>query len=203
MSATEKKMPMTGEGLETDIIRRLKEGERSAFDILVERYKQMGLNIAYNLTGNLEDAGDILQEAFIKVYLNIKNFREEARFSTWFYRILVNCGLDFLRKRKKSDKVIVQHLPGEGNKEFEIPDARYSPEKAVINEELAKNLEVCLESLSEKQRLCFVLKHQNGFSNQQIAESLKCRPATVKVHLFRATRALQEKLAGLKEAQDA
>jgi RNA polymerase sigma-70 factor (ECF subfamily) len=72
------------------LIERIKQGDRASFDVLVSLYQQKGLEIAYNIVGNLEDAKDVLQEAFVKVYLNIKGFQEKAKFSTWFYRIVVN-----------------------------------------------------------------------------------------------------------------
>ena len=182
---------------EKALIERLRQGERPAFDALVEMYRNRGLNIAYSLVGNLEDAKDVLQEAFIKVYLNIKNFREESQFSTWFYRIVVNCGQDFLRKRKKTNRVFTQPLTDEEGKEQEVPDLRYGPIQVLTSEELSRNLDNCIAALPEKQRTCFILKHQNGLTNHEIARVIGCELATVKVHLFRAVKNLQDKLLSL------
>lgn len=179
------------------LIEAARNGERAAFDNLVALYRQKGLGIAYNLTGNFEDAKDVLQEAFIKVYLNLKGFREKAKFSTWFYRIVVNCGLDFLRRRKTASRVFIGRplLDEEGN-EKETADQRYDPAKLTLNQELREKLDEKIAGLPGKQRLAFTLKHQNGLSNQEIAEVLGCGIATVKVHLFRAARRLQEELSG-------
>lgn len=177
------------------VVERIKQGERAAFDELVQVYRDRGFAIAYNLVGNPEDAKDILQEAFIKVYLNIKGFNSESKFYTWFYRIVVNCSLDFIRKRKAMRKTFTEPLLDEEGNEKEIPDSRYVPSKIVLSAELAANLEDCIAKLSENQRISFVLKHQNGLSNQEIASVLKCSLSTVKVHLFRAVRALQDKLS--------
>lgn len=181
---------------EAVLIQRLRQGERPAFDELVGLYRNRGLAVAYNLAGNLEDAKDILQEAFIKVYLNIKSFKEESRFSTWFYRILVNCSLDFLRKRKRAQKVFAEpFISDEEDKIKEIPDEHYAPDRVILNKELAQNLDNCIASLPQKQMACFQLKHQNGLSTLEIAQILGCNVSTVKVHLFRSTRTLQDKLS--------
>ncbi len=179
---------------EKELIERLRQGERPAFDTLVELYKNKGFGICYNLLGNAEDAKDVLQEAFIKVYLNIKSFKEEARFSTWFYRIAVNCSLDFLRKQKVRNRVLQPAVVDEEGKVKEVEDMRYEPRKVILNQELAANLDKCVAQLPKMQKLCFVLKHQNGLSNAEISRTLSCSLATVKVHLFRAVHSLQDKL---------
>jgi len=180
---------------EKTLILRMKQNERSAFDELVYLYRNKGFAVAYNFVGNAEDAKDVLQEAFIKVYLNIKKFKEQAKFSTWFYRIVVNCSLDFLRRRKTMRKVFTQNLLDEEGKVQQFEDKRYEPGKILMNEELSSVLDNCILELPEKQKVCFILKHQNGLSNQEIAHVLKCTISTVKVHLFRAVRNLQEKLS--------
>lgn len=187
----------SGASNETKLIERIKQGERSSFDNLVTLYQQRGLNIAYNLVGNLEDAKDVLQEAFIKVYLNIKDFQGKSQFSTWFYRIVVNCALDFLRKRKKTKVVFTETFQDEEGKEerIEVADSRFESARVVLSKELSLNLDNCIAQLPEKQRICFVLKHQNGLSTFEIAQILKCRPSTVKVHIFRAIRNLQKSLS--------
>jgi RNA polymerase sigma-70 factor (ECF subfamily) len=177
------------------LILRLKQGERSAFDVLVQRYRQQGFAICYNLVGNPEDAQDVLQEAFIKVYRNIKNFREDSAFATWFYRILTNCSLDFLRKKKVLNKHFTGPLLDEEGQEQDIADTRNEPVRVLSGQEFARHLDLHIGELPEKQRVCFILKHQNCLSNQEIAQTIGCSLSTVKVHLFRAVRALQGKLS--------
>ena len=180
---------------ERSLITRLKQKDRAAFDELVQLYRGRGFAIAYNILGNAEDAKDVLQEAFIKVFFNIKGFKQEAKFSTWFYRILVNCSWDFLRKRKRQDKLFIRTQFDEEDKQPEVPDTRLGPSKFVMDKEIADKLEDAISHLPEKQRICFILKHQNQMSNQEIAQTLNCGLSTVKVHLFRAVRSLQERLA--------
>ena len=187
-----------GEREESVLIEEIKNGHRASFDNLVSLYRQRGLSIAYNMVGNLEDAKDVLQEAFIKVYLNIKKFREKARFSTWFYRIVVNCSLDFLRRRKKINRTFVSPLQDEDGQDIclEVPDTSNEPARVAMAKELNQALENCIAELSEKQSLCFILRHQNGLSVEEISNILAMSPATVKVHLFRAVNNLR-KSAGL------
>lgn len=186
----------SGTDNETLLIENIKKGERTGFDRIVDMYQQKGISIAYNLVGNFEDARDVLQEAFIKVYLHIKNFQEKAQFSTWFYRIVTNCALDLLRKRKKMHKVFTASLIDEDGKEKDAPDKRYEPTKIILNHELNQNLDKSIANLPKNQKICFILKYQNGLNIQDISEVIKCNPSTVKVHLFRAIRTLQDKLAG-------
>ncbi len=182
---------------ETVLIQRIKQGERASFDALVSLYQQKGLGIAYNMVGNLEDAKDVLQEAFVKVYLNIKGFQERAQFSTWFYRIVVNCSLDLLRKKKRLNRIFIDSIIDEDGREkkLDVADSRLEPARMAIERELGRNLEDNIAKLSEKQRACFVLKHQNGLSIEEISQILKCNPATVKVHLFRAVGNLRKSLS--------
>lgn len=182
---------------EAVLIEGIKNGERASFDQIVKMYQQKGIGIAYGMVGNLEDAKDILQEAFIKVYTQIKSFRGQSCFSTWFYRIVVNSSIDFLRRKKRGERIFVRELMDGDSKpqELQAPDLRYEPAKVVINAELSGRLDECVEALPEKQKACFILKHREGLTSSQIAEVLNCRLSTVKVHLFRATRTLQNKLA--------
>ena len=186
---------MTEATKEKSLVVRLKEKDRAAFDELVRLYRGRGFAIVYNILGNAEDAKDVLQEAFVKVFFNIKGFKQEAKFSTWFYRILVNCSRDFLRKRKRQDKFFIKSQFEEEDKEPQIPDSHLGPSKMVINKELSDRLEEAVSGLPEKQKICFILKHQNGLNNQEIAETLNCGLSTVKVHLFRAVRNLRIRLA--------
>jgi len=173
---------------ENVLIEHVRQGDRASFDRLVALHRQQGLNVAYNLAGNLEDAKDVLQEAFFRAYLNIPSFHGDAKFSTWFYRIVVNCALNFLKRRKRSYYVFTNFPSEDGGaaKEIEIADDRYNPRKEAAANELSRNLDECIAGLSAKQRVSFILKHKNGLSIEEISQILKCSPSTVKVHLFRA-----------------
>lgn len=182
---------------ETALIQRVKQGERASFDILVSLYQQKGLGIAYNMVGNLEDAKDVLQEAFVKVYLNIRGFQGRAQFNTWFYRIVVNCALDFLRKKKRLNRIFIDSIIDEDGREkkLDVAGSRLEPARITIERELGRSLEDSIDKLSKMQRTCFALRHQNGLSIEEISQTLKCNPATVKVHIFRAIGNLRKSLS--------
>lgn len=182
---------------ESALIEDVKSGRRASFDILVALYQHKGFGIAYNLVGNIEDAKDVLQEACIKMYVNIKAFEGRAKLSTWFYRIVVNCALDFLRMRKRANRVWVEVDSSDENKQanLEVPDLSFEPARLRLAKEFAQKLEEGVSELSKMQRLCFVLRHENNLAIREIAQTLKCRPATVKVHLFRAADNLRKLLS--------
>ncbi len=183
-----------------ELIKRIKQGERPAFDELIESFKAKGFAIAFNMIGNAEDAKDALQEAFIKMYFGIRGFQERSQFSTWFYRIVVNCSLDFLRKRKRANRVFTELFSGQDGslKEPEAIDIKSEPAKILIDNEINRCLEECIAGLPERQKACFILKHKNGMKIEEIAQSLNCNPATVKVHLFRAVGNLKKSMSKYK-----
>jgi RNA polymerase sigma-70 factor (ECF subfamily) len=184
------------------LIEKIKVGDRPSFNQLVELYKRQGLGIAYNLVGNLEDAQDVLQEAFCKVYFKIKDFHGQAKFFTWFYRIVVNCSFDLLRKKKENLKLFSQTLVDEQGRTIDVEDIHQQPVKAILDKEREEKLENLIEELPERQKACFLLKYRNDFTSGEIAQILRLSPQTVKVHLFRAVRTLQQKLkAELREKE--
>lgn len=170
------------QGLQEQIIEQIKGGDKGAFRQLVEPYRNRAFGLCYSLLGNTEDAKDILQEAFIKAYRNISRFKKASSFYTWFYTIVVNTARDFLRKRGRREEPLSD----------EIADLSLSPASLALNSELNKLLEQAIQKLPEKQRLSFTMKHINGMKVLEIAGILHCRPATIKVHLFRAVRNLQK-----------
>ncbi|MFH1778905.1 MAG: RNA polymerase sigma factor [Candidatus Omnitrophota bacterium] len=183
--------------LELQLIEKVKKGERSAFDSLVDKYKEKAFALAFNMVGNYEDAKDVLQDAFVRAYVNIKDFRGSSNFYTWFYRILVNLCRDFLRRRTTVKRVFVspQMAEGEGERNIEVADERPNPLETTLNEEVKQMIDEAMNLLSEKQRMAFILKHIQGLKLSEVAAILNCRESTVKVHLFRAMRNLQKSLS--------
>ena len=170
--------------VESGLIEQVKRGDQRAFQELFRPFKNKAFGLCFSLVGNTEDARDVLQEVLIKVYKNIRHFRGNSSFYTWFYAIVVNTARDFLRKKKNQQSRLNE----------DIADLGANPAGPVLNEELKGLLERSLSTLAERQRLSFVMRHVHGMKIEQIARILHCRPATVKVHLFRAVRNLQKKL---------
>ncbi|MFQ6091066.1 MAG: RNA polymerase sigma factor [bacterium] len=175
-----------------EFVERLKAGEAAAFRELVERYKKRAYYIALDLMGNHEDAEDISQEAFIKVYQSIGSFRGDAQFSSWLYRILVN--LCMSEKRKKTSKNIEYYgdsIPEEIH-HVDDSDSQDHPEAVVRSRRIQEHIREALEKLPPKQKAVFVLRHYQQLPIKEIARVMKLSEGTVKSHLFRTVRKLRE-----------
>lgn len=169
---------------EEHLIGRIQAGDKEAFRDLVSVYRQKAFGLCFSIVGNTEDAKDVLQESFIKAFVNIEKFRQGSSFYTWFYRIVVNTSRDHLRKRYRENVLSF-------DESIETPDEKTDE---VLVTELRESINEAVKTLPEKQRICFVMKHINGMKIKEIAVIVNCRPSTVKIHLFRAVRNLQKRL---------
>lgn len=188
---------------EMDLIREAQAGSRAAFDALVRQYEHQVLRLALHLTGSEHDAEDIYQEAFLKAYRYIGNFRFECSFYTWIYRIVTNLCLDQLRRRKtrREDRsVMVDHSGDEIDLLSTVSDERsYSnPAKELDRKVLAEKIQVALDKLTPRERMVFELKHYQGLRLRTIGEMLNTTEETAKNTLFRATKKLRTHLADLR-----
>jgi RNA polymerase sigma-70 factor (ECF subfamily) len=188
---------------EMELIREAQAGSRAAFDALVRQYEHQVLRLALHLTGSEHDAEDIYQEAFLKAYRYIGNFRFECSFYTWIYRIVTNLCLDQLRRRKtrREDRsVVLDHQGDEIDLLSSISDERsYSnPGKELDRKVLAEKIQTALGKLTPRERMVFELKHYQGLRLRTIGEMLKTTEETAKNTLFRATKKLRVHLADLR-----
>ena len=188
---------------EMDLIREAQAGSRAAFDALVRQYEHQVLRLALHLTGSEHDAEDIYQEAFLKAYRYIGNFRFECSFYTWIYRIVTNLCLDQLRRRKtrREDRsVLVDQHGDEIDLLGSISDERaYSnPAKELDRKVLGEKIQTALDKLTPRERMVFELKHYQGLRLRTIGEMLKTTEETAKNTLFRATKKLRTHLADLR-----
>ncbi len=172
-----------------------KSGDRKAFEMLVERYKQKAYQIAFHHIRDREEAKDISQEAFLRAFTQLKRFDLRSSFYTWFYRILVNLCIDYQRKNRR---FIRQPLEEKENQEGGNPmtgENPTSPDQYLSAEEMTRRVAVTLKELPPKQRTVFILRNHEGLSIQEIAEVMKSAEGTIKVHLHRAVMALRRNLA--------
>jgi RNA polymerase sigma-70 factor (ECF subfamily) len=184
---------------EKELVRRLQAGETSAFRELVENHKRALFNLAYDLLGSAPDAEDISQEAFIKVYRAIGEFRGEAQLGSWRYRIVVNLCLNRRRKKALSEMELRENFEDDEKHEpIAASDHEANPEKATEAEIIRQHLRGALDRLSPQQRTIFVLRHDEDLPLAEISKILKISEGTVKSQLFRALRKLQEALAFYK-----
>ncbi len=186
-----------------ELIREAQRGQRTAFDALVRRYDQSVLRLALHMLGNEQDAQDVHQEAFIKAYRHLGNFRFECSFYTWLYRIVTNLCLDQLRRRKsrREDPATVLDSSGdEMDLMANITDDRSmaNPAKELDRRVMSLQIGEALDKLTPRERTVFELKHYQGLKLRTIGEMLSTTEETAKNTLFRATRKLRANLAGVR-----
>jgi RNA polymerase sigma-70 factor (ECF subfamily) len=198
---------MAGQSLgridDTLLVREAQRGNRAAFEELVRHYDQAVLRLAMHLTGSEHEAQDIYQEAFLKAYKSVGNFRFECSFYTWIYRIVTNLCLDHLRKRqvRKEDAPVATDAAGEQYDVLDqVPDGRSgaNPERDLMRRELGKRIGHALEKLTPRERMVFELKHYHGLKLRTVGEVLHTTEETAKNTLFRATQKLRGALADMR-----
>jgi len=189
---------------EQTLIREAQAGQRTAFEELVRRYDREVLRLALNLLHRPEDARDVYQESFLKVYKNLHRFRFECSFYTWIYRIVTNVCLDHLRRRNSRPEVQAPETalegdatPGDFFDRQREDHVAADPERRLMGQEIGREIAAALELLSPRERMVFELKHYQGLKLRAIGEVLGTTEETVKNSLFRATRKLRMRLEGL------
>ena len=196
-------MAMTASSTQPEIalIRRIQQGDQHAFDRLVELYSTRVYNLAYRMLGNAEDAHDVAQDAFLRVYDALPRFRGDATFSTWLYRIVVNVCHDELGRRKRRP-LTVTDLEPEGEDApacTEFTTTGETAEDAVLQQERHRALHAAIAELPLPFRSVLVLYDLQGFSYDEIAEILRVNLGTVKSRLNRARNMLREKIRAERE----
>lgn len=186
---------------DTALIRAAQQGDQLAFEELVHLYDQNVLRLALNLVRSEEDARDVYQEAFLKIYRSLPSFRFECSFYTWIYRIVTNICLDHLRKRtvRKEDSPVLTRDDGETTDLFDLVEERradMNPERSLLSRELGWKIEIAMNRLTPRERVVFELKHYQGLKLRTIGDMLQTTEETVKNCLFRATQKLRGSLQG-------
>jgi RNA polymerase sigma-70 factor (ECF subfamily) len=185
---------------EHGLVRNAQSGDRLAFEELVRRYDREVLRLALNLVHRSEDARDIYQESFLRVYRNLHRFRFECSFYTWLYRIVTNVALDHLRRRttRREDQAPVPEDAEGGTRDFfdRQPElsATANPERTYLGQELGQQIQAAMRRLSPRERMVFEMKHYQGLKLRAIGDLLGTSEETVKNSLFRATRKLRASL---------
>ena len=186
-----------GEVAEEALIERCQKGEREAFDVIIERYKDRVVSYLAYMVGDEEEAQDLAQEVFIRAYLSIGKFRGDCSLQTWLYRIAHNLGVDHLRRRGRSPEQFSLDAPvqlerGEIERQWagEVSD----PEEEVERAELVRAVRRAVGMLSEKLREVVVLHDLLQLSYEEVARILRCPVGTVKSRLFHARKELRRLL---------
>lgn len=191
---------MVSKSLDELLVERAKRGDVEAFEQLISHHEKTVYNIAYRLTGNHEDASDIAQEAFIRAYSSLADFRGDSSFATWLYRIVNNACLDELRRRKRQKVTYLDQAVemDDGEVSRQIADTADGPEQALERVELQRAVQESILELDEEYRVVLVMRELQGYSYNEIAEALDLNLGTVKSRLSRARGALKEKFMSLE-----
>lgn len=185
--------------LETDelLVHKTIQGDTGSFGNLVERYQHQIFNLAMKMVNHREDARDITQEVFTKAFSSLPNFRYQAGFKTWLYRIASNTCLDYLRRRNRDNAGRIDRPPESGGDETEnIPARSPGPEERLILREREAAVKKALYSLPEPYRLPLIMQHYHKMSYRDISAALNLPEKTVATRLYRGKMQLKELLAG-------
>ena len=182
---------------EETLIEQAKDGDQDAFAELVGRYEKRVYHFILKSLRNAEDAMDLSQETFLRVYRSLSLFRGQSSFSTWIFSISHNLCIDFVRKQKRRGRDIPA-LNEDSPEMQNLADDRYDPSKTVEKRETVREIDRALSAISPDLREIFLLREVAGLSYQEIADTLDIELGTVKSRLARARAALSKELHGLR-----
>lgn len=181
---------------DNQLILNAQKGDAAAFEELVFRYDRHVLNIAKSFRNNDDDAKDIYQEVFLRVFRGLKNFQFKSEFSTWLFRIATNVCITYQSRKRQHDSIdkemgndeddkttFAEHLPGE-----------LRADDTAVGSDLSKHINNALDTLPPQQRMAFTLKYYEEYKIKEIAEIMQCNEGTVKRYLFTATHKMRERL---------
>jgi RNA polymerase sigma-70 factor (ECF subfamily) len=173
-----------------------------SFRELVEEHGPMVFRLAYRMTGNEEDAEDVVQESFLKAYRSLRRFDARSSFGTWIYRIAVNCAIDLIRRRRHPVMTSTSRRAEVDDLDVveSLPSSDPLPDRVAFSGQVERSVASALLLLSPLERAAFVLRHLEGMPIERIATVLQSRPNAVKQTVFRAVRKLRRELAPLMGA---
>jgi RNA polymerase sigma-70 factor, ECF subfamily len=178
------------------VLARARQGDSDAFRVLVERHSRNAFRLAHRLTGNEQDAEDVVQESFIRAYRQLGRFESRANFGTWLYRIVANCSVDLIRVRQsRRDQSRAESLDEAADI---VSNAAPGPERLARSAEIERHVASALSQLSPLERAAFTLRHYEGRSIDEIGRMLGLGTSATKHSVFRAVRKLRAALEPLR-----
>jgi RNA polymerase sigma-70 factor (ECF subfamily) len=188
---------------DTELIMQTQRGNMNAFEQLVQRYDKRVLTIAAGYVSCSDDAKDIYQEVFLRVYKGLPKFQYKSEFSTWLFRITTNVCLSHrMRGRRHSHTSLDQNVNDEDGHPHALKDTlsdNTATDQQTHDAEISMRVEQALKTLSPRQKMVFSLKHYDGYKLKEIAEMMKCSEGTVKKYLFEAIARLRKQLKDFAE----
>lgn len=189
-------------GLETDaeLVARVQRGDKRAFDLLVRKYQQRIMALISRYIRNRSEIADVAQEAFIKAYRALPNFRGDSQFYTWLYRIAINSAKNYLAAQsRRPQTATVDGLEPEQLADLAGQTDNASPERLLLTAELKRVIDEAIAELPEELRTALLLREIDGLSYEEIAEVMECPIGTVRSRIFRARDAVDRRIAPLME----
>ena len=180
------------------LVRSVLAGDRDRFELLVERYQKRLVNYLYRMVRNLEEAHDLTQEVFVRVYQALDRYDSQYRFSTWLFRVAQNAAIDVIRKRRVR-LVPLSRRPDEGSEatvDLDLPDDQPSALETLEGRELDAAIRTAIDALPWEYRELILLRHYGELAYEEIAEVKAMPLGTVKNKLFRARQMLKQQLLG-------
>jgi RNA polymerase sigma-70 factor (ECF subfamily) len=189
---------MEASDADADAVARFRRGDEGAFRTLVERHSRAVFRLAYRMTGNEQDAEDVVQEAFLRAYCNLGRFEDRARFASWLHRIAANCAYDVLRGRVRRDEQDLRRANAESEEDpmSDVPSADPAPDRLVFSGEVRRKVGVAMARMSAVEKSAFALRHFEGFSIDEIGRALDLDASATKHSIFRAVRKVRDVLGG-------
>jgi RNA polymerase sigma-70 factor, ECF subfamily len=175
-------------------VARVRAGEPEAFRVLMERHGRAVHRLAFRMTGNEQDAEDVVQESFLRAYRNLDHFEDRSQFGSWLYRIAANCSYDLLRARARR---LARTEPAEGIPDLDasVPTGDPGPDRLLAGAEVRRRVRAAMSRMSALERSAFTLRHLEGMSIAEIAQALDLQGEAAKQSVFRAVRKLRGALA--------
>ena len=183
------------------LVEKIVQGDISAFRELVEKFKKKIFYISFDILGDYQEAEDISQEVFIKIFRSINKFKRDAKMSTWIYQITVNTCIDAIRRKKAKPTIQMnEEKPDDYRMVDSVLSAKISsPESSADASLLQIKIQEALNKISDRERAVFVMRHYNDLSINEIADVMKISSGTVKSFLFRGLQKLRKELSFYQE----
>lgn len=179
------------------VLARARQGDSDAFRALVERHSQRVFRLAFRMTGNEQDAEDVVQESFLRAYRQLGRFESRANFGTWLYRIVANCSVDLMRaKQARHDQSRAESLDEVDAMPLASDD--HGPDRLAQSAEIGRQVSAAMNGLTPIERAAFTLRHHEGRSIDEISRTLGLGTSAAKHSVFRAVRKLRTALAPLR-----
>lgn len=182
-----------GNALESSLIKRAIQGDNDAFESLMSAYERKIYGLCLRMMGNRQDGEDAAQEAMVRIWQKLPQYRGEAAFSTWVYRVTASACTDAIRKRSLRAQPSLEAMREEG---FEPQDGAPTPQQAVENSERREAMQRAIAGVPEQMRSVFLLRDVHGLSVEETARALNVSSGTVKSRLSRAREKIAAALRG-------